>query len=323
MRKIDQSEIIGASLISEEPPIEHRIMSRWRDGETCKVSIVCHTYNHEKFIEQALRGFLSQLTGFPFEIIIHDDASTDGTASIVERYQAAYPHIIRAVLQKENQYRLGLRPQCFTFPLARGDYIAFCEGDDYWTDRDKLAKQVAVMDRHPSVVMSYHDAIRVNEEGVVVGHSEPSKAGHSSEQLVIAPFIPSLTRVFRNKPFHWLDLRPLPVAMDMALTSYLSRYGDAVYVDDIAPAVYRVHNGGMWSRTGAAERLRTTLDALLFIARRYQEEGDDRSAQRLLTRVVSEVIASLGSVMVLNALMRSLSAKLKARLKRLLTRLKR
>jgi glycosyltransferase involved in cell wall biosynthesis len=302
-------------------PTEDQIKCDWRIDADCRVSVVCHAYNHESFIEQALVGFLSQRTQFPFEIIVHDDASTDNTVKIIERYQAAYPDIIRTVFQKKNQYRLGMRPPVFTFPLARGDYIALCEGDDYWCDEYKLSKQVAVLDQNPSAVMCYHDAIRVSEEGRVVGYSRPSRGGYSASQLASAPFIPTLTRMFRNKPIHWLERRPLPVALDIVLTSYLSRFGGAVYVNDIAPAVYHVHDGGMWSRKGAVERLRTTLDAVLFIAARYEEEGDTRSSHLLITRAVSEFIGSVGSAMVAKVLMRRLLEQLRARLKRLLIRL--
>lgn len=320
--KADESLLLDDPIPPEALPTEDQIKSTWRKGAGCRVSIVCHTYNHGSYIEQALAGFLVQRTDFPFEVIVHDDASTDNTARIVERYQAAYPDIVRPILQTENQYRLGVRPPCVTFALARGDYIALCEGDDHWLDEHKLSKQVTVLDQNPSAVMCYHDAIRVSEEGRVVGRSNPSRAGYNASQLAAAPFIPTLTRMFRNKPIHWLDRRPLPIALDIVLTSYLSRHGGAVYVKDIAPAVYRVHDGGMWSRKGIVERLRTTLDAVLFIAARYEEEGNTRSARLLLTRAVSEIIGSVGSVMVVEALMRRLSERLKARLKRLLARLK-
>jgi len=321
-RSLQKDSAIQAGIKYWALPDQSRVKKNWSSGADCKVSVICHAYNHGKFIEEALKGFVRQKTNFPFEVIVHDDASVDDTACVVQRYQALYPDLIKPVFQKENQYRLGLRPPCFTFPLAQGEYIALCEGDDYWLDEYKLAKQVEVMDRNPSAVMCYHDAIRLGEGGHVVGHSKPSKSGYSASQLTVAPFIPTLTRMFRNKPIHWLDRRPLPIALDVVLTSYLSRYGGAVYVNDIAPAVYRVHDGGMWSRRGTVERLRTTLDAVLFIAARYQEEGDTRATRLLLTRAVSELIGAVGTAIIAKVLMRRFSERLKARLKRLLVRLK-
>ncbi len=111
------------------------------------VSICCSTYNHEKFICEALDGFLIQKCNFPVEILIHEDCSTDNTAAIIKEYQQKYPHLIKPVFQKENQYSKGIKP--FThllYPRARGKYIALCEGDDYWTDPYKLQKQVDVLE---------------------------------------------------------------------------------------------------------------------------------------------------------------------------------
>lgn len=107
------------------------------------VSICCTTYNHGKFIQDAIEGFLMQKTNFPIEIIIHDDASTDNTATIVKQYAEKHPGLIITILQTINQYSQGIKPwPNFVFPKARGKYIALCEGDDYWTDPLKLQKQV-------------------------------------------------------------------------------------------------------------------------------------------------------------------------------------
>ena len=99
------------------------------------VSICCITYNHAPYIRSALDGFLMQETDFAYEILIHDDASTDGTADIIREYTARYPDIIKPILREENQYSKGISNiSIFNFPRARGEFIAMCEGDDYWTD---------------------------------------------------------------------------------------------------------------------------------------------------------------------------------------------
>ena len=108
------------------------------------VSISCVTYNHAPFIRQCLDNFLIQEVNFPFEIVIHDDASTDGTKEIIEEYVSRFPNIVFPKFQQENQYSKGIRGMSFrfNFPRCRGKYIALCEGDDYWIDKDKLQKQV-------------------------------------------------------------------------------------------------------------------------------------------------------------------------------------
>ena len=112
------------------------------------VSICCITYNQEKFIRQALDGFLMQKTNFKYEIIIHDDASTDNTANIILEYEKKYPDIIKPIYQTENQYSKGKKPTLITYKAAQGKYIALCEGDDYWIDENKLQLQVDYMEKN-------------------------------------------------------------------------------------------------------------------------------------------------------------------------------
>lgn len=111
--------------------------------ENVMVSICCIVYNHESYIRQCLDGFIMQKTNFVYEIVIHDDASTDKTAEIIREYEAKYPNIIKPIYQKENQYSKGIQISAtYNLPRAKGKYIALCEGDDYWTDPLKLQKQV-------------------------------------------------------------------------------------------------------------------------------------------------------------------------------------
>src|SRR6056297_583375 len=118
---------------------EQQIMANWYDGPSNPiVSISCITYNHEPYIEDALEGFLLQETDFPFEILIHDDASTDHTADIIREYESTFPTLIKPIYQSENQYSQGNRPGIINIKRAKGEYIALCEGDDYWTDPFKL-----------------------------------------------------------------------------------------------------------------------------------------------------------------------------------------
>lgn len=121
------------------------------------VSISCTTYNHVNYIEQCLDGFLNQETNFPFEIVIHDDCSTDGTTEIIREYTAKYPDIIKTMYETENQYQQG-KPTgslIWNIPRAKGKYIAFCEGDDYWIGNNKLQEQVEFLEANDSYGMVY------------------------------------------------------------------------------------------------------------------------------------------------------------------------
>ncbi len=132
------------------------------------VSIHCLVYNHERFLRDCLEGFVNQETNFPFEAIVHDDASTDHSAEIIREYAEKYPHIIRPIYQSENQYSkkngsIGRAMSAARSPYS--EYVAYCEGDDYWTSPSKLQKQVNFMEQHPEYTMCFHAALKKWENG--------------------------------------------------------------------------------------------------------------------------------------------------------------
>ena len=139
------------------------------------VSIHCLAFNHEKYIRKTLEGFVSQKTNFQYEILIHDDASTDRTPDIIKEYEQKYPEIIKPIYQKENQYTKGVKIlRQYNFPRAKGKYIAFCEGDDYWCDERKLQKQVDILENHPECSFCTHFANMISEDGSEVIGSVPA-----------------------------------------------------------------------------------------------------------------------------------------------------
>ncbi len=124
-----------------------------------KVSIICNTYNQESYIRDALNSFVMQKTNFEFEVLVHDDASTDNTAKIIKEFEEKYPDIIKPIYQTENQHSKKVPiSKTYGYPRAKGKYIAFCEGDDYWTDEYKLQKQYDVLENHPEIDMCAHAA---------------------------------------------------------------------------------------------------------------------------------------------------------------------
>jgi glycosyltransferase involved in cell wall biosynthesis len=114
-----------------------------------KCSIICNTYNHEHVIHRAIDGFMMQKVNFEIEVLIHDDASTDRTQEIIRQYEKKYPNLIKPIFQKENQTCQGHSVTQINIERAQGEYIAICEGDDYWTHPDKLQKQIDFLDNNP------------------------------------------------------------------------------------------------------------------------------------------------------------------------------
>ncbi len=155
------------------------------------VSICCITYNHEKYIRDAIEGFLNQKTNFPFEVLIHDDASTDGTANIIREYEAKYPQIIKPIYQTENQYSKGIDVSIFNYSRAKGKYIALCEGDDYWTDPYKLQKQVDFLEKNPDFGLVYTKCKLFNNNKVIGGRLKKDELFYNNK-------IPALTCVFKT-----------------------------------------------------------------------------------------------------------------------------
>ncbi|MBE7053779.1 MAG: glycosyltransferase family 2 protein [Ruminococcaceae bacterium] len=129
------------------------------------VSVVCNAYNQETYIRDALEGFVMQKTNFKFEVLVHDDASTDKTADIIREYEAKYPDLIKPIYQTENQYSKGTgEVSKLQYERAKGKYIAICEGDDYWTDPMKLQKQYDALEAHPEVDICTHKAETVKAD---------------------------------------------------------------------------------------------------------------------------------------------------------------
>ena len=138
--------------------------------EQPKVTVWCLTYNQKEYIRDALDGFVMQETNFSYEVIVHDDASTDGTTDIVKEYAEKYPNIIKPIVEKENQWQKGGLKHIITIMnerFRRGHYISFCEGDDYWLDPLKLQKQVDFLDSHPDYSMCFHSAKKKYETDTI------------------------------------------------------------------------------------------------------------------------------------------------------------
>jgi len=225
------------------------------------VSIACITYNHEKYIAQAIEGFLLQKTSFPIEIIIHDDASTDNTRKIVEQYAKINPNLIFPIYQQVNQYSLGNKIFAkYVFPHCRGKYIALCEGDDYWTDPNKLQKQVDFLDSQPECVICFHNVniiyeskqdkkphpFYVQDPSFNFTHRIPKPITTLSD-LLNGNFIHTPSVMFRSQLFEefpdWFYRADIG---DWPLHVLNAQHGNIGYIDEVM-AAYRVHSGGIWS----------------------------------------------------------------------------
>ncbi|WP_180380317.1 glycosyltransferase [Campylobacter lanienae] len=221
-----------------------------------KLSICCITYNHAKFIRQALDGFMMQKTNFPFEIIIHDDASIDGTADIIREYEKKYPDIIRVTYQTENQWSKGIDVlKAFVYPKIQGQYVALCEGDDYWIDENKLQKQVDFLDTHLEFNVCFHPVKVIWEDNRASESIFPkpkfrfNKDILTLQDLLKHNFIQTNSVMYRWRLKDQENLFPNDILPgDWFLHLLHAQTGKIGFLSDVM-AVYRRHAGGIW--TGA------------------------------------------------------------------------
>jgi len=232
-----------------------------------KLSVAMITYNHERFISQAIESVLTQKADFDFEIVIGEDCSTDTTREVVADFQRRYPQRIVALLRPHNVG--AMRNLQATLAACKGEYIAFLEGDDYWTREDKLQRQVEFLDRHPECAISCHRARYLYEVGVgstVVAPTLPAGT-YNLDDLLAGNFMMMCSAVCRwgllgRLPdwFHGLELADWP------MFALLARKGTIELMDDVM-AVYRVHPGGVWSGRSETRRLQEAIQMLKILER--------------------------------------------------------
>ena len=217
-----------------------------------KVSICCLAYNHEKYIAEAIESFLMQETDFEYEILIHDDASTDKTAEIIREYQNRYPDIIKPIFQKENQYSKGVKVGQLNRERAIGKYIALCEGDDYWNDQKKLQKQVEFMEMNNEFSLCVHAAEKVKTNRKRINFIRPYQCDRicTTEELILGggDMFATNSMFFKAKLVRSLPkfYNISPVG-DYPLVIYLSLKGKVYYLDKVMSA-YRIGVEGSWSQ---------------------------------------------------------------------------
>ena len=176
------------------------------------VSVVTLAFNHGRYLRQCLDGFVMQITDFPFEVIIHDDASTDDTAQIIREYEEKYPHIFRPIYQTENQYSKGVAiGATYLYPAVRGKYICECEGDDWWTDPYKLQKQADFLEAHPeySLCCTAYGSMRMRDG--FVKDEKGTETDITMRQLMKKNLIGTLTVMYRKEVHQEYMEQVLPV----------------------------------------------------------------------------------------------------------------
>jgi glycosyltransferase involved in cell wall biosynthesis len=261
------------SLAVTLPITEHQ----WDPDIMPLVSITCITFNHERFIHEAIMGFLKQETTFPVEILVNDDASTDRTAEVVREFEKRYPQLIFPIYQETNQFSQGINPFLgFLFPRARGKYIALCEGDDYWVDPLKLQKQVNVLLKHPDTIICGARARTWNDNKreftVITPDLDKDISCMTPEQFFyFGTWVKTCTRIV---PRELMLNIPMDYGIDYRHVHYLlanNPNGTFRCLDDVV-AVYREHAGGIFSGADPLDVQKDNFESMRLIAKLYDDE---------------------------------------------------
>lgn len=250
------------------------------------VSVLIATYNQKSFLGQCLDSVLAQVTPFPIEILIHDDASTDGTTDIVRTYAGRYPRLIRPIIQTENQLSRARKAWPVLHRLARGAYLAYCDGDDFWPNPGKLRRQVSFLSSHPEYVLSFHDAEHVDETGRLLKANNLAasmRRDYSQSELRVLKWgwILFGTMVHRNVGLAFPPEYHLAPNGDNFMPMLLARHGGAKFLEDAGPLAYRQHAGGLWTMRSVAQRKAMELQTNLQISSYFIRTGDYQAASEL------------------------------------------
>lgn len=256
------------------PPSEEEITKTWDAGATPLVSIVCATYQHAPFIAEALDGFLGQVTNFPFEVLVRDDASTDGTAEIVADYARRYPKIIKPVLEPRNTWP-GVRAAFLLQPAAKGKYISFSEGDDYWAGPNHLAPLVEALENRADASAVFSPSMTI-QDGKVLRPPQTGPLEDLTDRLAI-PHFPGKTIsaiLARNEDVPEPPLQERIDSLDRYHISTWVRRGPMLGVPEADPTVYRLHEGGTWSPLSVRDRGTRVVTSYIWIAKWWRDQGD-------------------------------------------------
>lgn len=222
---------------------QEQIIAKWPTNAEPLVSIRCTAFNQEQYIADCIEGFLIQETNFPFEICVHDDASSDKTADIIREYEAKYPKIIKAIYETENLWsKPDTRFTQIVTSMLTGKYVAMCEGDDYWTDPHKLQRQVDFLEAHPEYSLSAENGnVLFTNTGAIKPFSSESEHDVSLEDLLIKRRFPTASVVYRRSDY--LDyFKQMAPRLDTSLWAFMASKGK-IHFNPVISSIYRRGSG--------------------------------------------------------------------------------
>ncbi|MCD9464114.1 hypothetical protein CJF25_14155 [Photobacterium phosphoreum] len=241
---------------------EDEIKKYWKYTDKVYISCVCITFNQKDYIRDAIDSFLAQETEYYFEIIIHDDVSTDGTRDILLEYKNKYPSIIKLVLQDENQYKLGKKITPLAVSYASGEYIALCEGDDFWIDKQKLQKQITELEKNKNIKICFTSAYSLYPNGKVkVINNYKNTYLVKFENIILGGggYMPTASILIKREVYKELPLWFYSAPVGDYYIQMLGGLNGAIYLSDQTSA-YRISSVGSWSSNRNINKINEDYD---------------------------------------------------------------
>ena len=217
------------------------------------VSVLALTYNHVEYVDDMLKGFLKQETDFEVEYIIHDDASTDGTQEVLREFEEKHPDFLHVIYEDVNQWSKGVKIfRDILLPMAKGKYIAFCEGDDFWVDKNKLHKQKDFLDKNEECVCVAHNALIWDcKNDILRAQDNYNTSRYLEARDIIDRRFPSIATASKMHRREVLNLEPMFLDCgevgDMPTDFFVFTKGKIYYMDEIM-SIYRYESNGSWSQ---------------------------------------------------------------------------
>ena len=221
------------------------------NNENIEVTVYCLAFNHERYIRKALEGFVNQKTNFRYQVIVHDDASTDKTSEIIEEYYLNYPDLIVPIFQKENQYSQNVNiVSTYIAPLIKGKYIAVCEGDDYWCNEYKLQKQFDIMESNDTYSACVHNTQVIDLSSGKKTIKYPCNGCYVLNTVDVlqrgSEKFHTSSLFYRQEYLILPERYQIPSIGDYSKAIYLATVGNIYYISDVM-SVYRKNVPGAWS----------------------------------------------------------------------------
>lgn len=276
---------LSEQLTIDNCPTEADIMARW-DPAAEGVSVLCTTFNHARFIDMALASFFSQVSTHPFEVIVRDDASTDGTGALLNKWEQRYPRLLKVIRLSENTYQQGQSPMLAALAYAQYPLLALCEGDDFWVDNQKLQIQAEMLTQNPTWSAVTHNHFELDEAAgrLLPGRQSKIRGFLARNDLLNVHLVLWLHTLMirKNKlnlpPYSHLD----GVLGDQVWTACLGLGGEVYFRGDLLGSVARRNLASTYTPLLEMDKQKKRIQTRRFLATLMTDLGERQAAGRLL-----------------------------------------